>query len=159
VNPIDDISRGAWTRLRNVLITLDRGDRLDTGSEFIGWLPALTQDQAALEATMREFILRAVHLATDPINACLLSELNRGDALTVRALMTALHLARVELIERLNELARAGLIVQAFEGEPIEPTPLARGWLALMDEMVVQMQAQAHQDATLVQPSHRRWLE
>jgi|GEM_PF-3378490 hypothetical protein len=146
MNPLDDIARGAWTRLRNLISALDRVDRLETSSEFDGWLNALAQDENALDATIREFLLRALHLASDALNAQLLAFLLANGASTIGALRQVTRLSRVELTERVNELARAGLTVQALDGEQIEVTPLARGLGALLDELVQGIQAQAQND-------------
>jgi hypothetical protein len=143
MNPIDDIATGAWTRLRNLIIALDRVDRLETSSEFVGWLTQLTKDDAALEMTMREFVLRALQLASEPINARLLAQLKQAGAMKASELMATSGLARVELVERLNALSRAGLTIQSLENEQIEATPFALGLLALLDEITARMMAQA----------------
>ncbi len=149
MNPFDAIALGVWTRLRNLIGALDRVDRLETSSEFDGWLNAVAQDDAALEMTIREFLLRALRLASDPINAQLLSHLDTNGASTLGALLQVIPLSRVELTERVNELARAGLTVQALDGEQVEATPLARGFLALLSEIVQKVQEQARNDYLL----------
>jgi hypothetical protein len=152
MNSIDDITSGAWTRLRNLIGALDRVDRLETSSEFDGWLNALAQDDNALAATIREFLLRALHLASDALNAQLLAFLSANGASTLGALMQVTRLTRVELTERVNELARAGLTVQVLDGDSIEATPLARGILALLNDIVAIIKEQARHDS-LINPS------
>jgi hypothetical protein len=159
----DDIASGAWTRLRNLIIALDRVDRLETSSEFSGWLAQLTADEGALEATMREFVWRALRLASDAVNIRILTQLRLAGALKVSELMALLRLSRIELVERLTALSRAGLTIQSLESEQVEATPLALGLLAWFDEIIARMMTQAKQDylinpATPIPPppSHAR---
>ena len=97
-----EIVSGAWTRLRNLLGALDRVDRLDTSSGFDGWLQQLARDETALDATLREFLLRSIRLASDPTNYVLLSQLKQSGTIDVIALLATMRLSRVELVERLN---------------------------------------------------------
>ena len=145
-NSLDDIAEGAWTRLRNLIGALDRVDRLETGCEFAGWLQKLAADESALERLMREFVLRALRLASEPINARVLAHLKGSGATKVGELLAAFDLSRVELVERLNELSRAGLTIQSLENEQVEATPLALGLLVLLDEINTRMLARAKQD-------------
>ncbi len=146
---IDDIANGAWTRLRNLIGALDRVDRLETSTEFDGWLQALASDENALELTIREFLLRALREASDPVNFQILQPLCRRDVGKLGDLLEATHLSRVELVERVNSLSRVGLTVQALEGERVEVTALARGLLSLMDEISAQMKTLAQNDYLL----------
>jgi hypothetical protein len=61
-------------------------------------------------------------------------------------LLATTQLSRVELVERLNELSRAGLTTQSLESEQVEATPLTSGFLSLMEEIVTQMLTQAKND-------------
>jgi hypothetical protein len=149
MNAIDEISNGAWARLRNLLGALDRVDRLETSSEFDGWLQAFARDEAALAATLREFLLRALRLASDPLNFQILSHLKRGGPTSFGDLLTLTRVSRVELVERANELARAGLTLQALEGEQVEITNLALGLLTLWDDILAQMKTLATNDYLL----------
>ncbi len=149
MNAIDEISNGAWARLRNLIGALDRVDRLETASEFEGWLQELARDEAALDATLREFLLRALQLASDPLNCQILSHLKTSGAASVGDLLVLVHLSRIELVERIASLSRAGLTVQALEGEQVEATELAVGLLTLWDDILAQMKTLASNDYLL----------
>jgi hypothetical protein len=149
MNPVDDIANGAWTRLRNLIGALDRVDRLETSTEFDGWLQDLARDENALETTLREFLLRALREASDPVNFQILRHLQTGGVTKVSDLLTAIRLSRVELVERINSLSRAGLTVQALEGEQVEATNLAAGLLTLLDDLTARMKALAQNDYLL----------
>ncbi len=146
---IDDIANGAWIRLRNLIGALDRVDRLETSTEFEGWLQALARDENALELTIREFLLHALREASDPVNFQILRLLCSRDMAKLGDLLEATRLSRVELVERVNSLSRAGLTIQALEGEQVEVTPLTRGLLSLVDEIGARVKAQAQNDNLL----------
>ena len=149
MNPVDDLAVGAWTRLRNLIGALDRTDRLETSREFAGWLQGLAADEPRLKETIREFLLRALRLASDPVNTQILVQLNDSGSATTNELSKATGLSRVELVERLNELARAGLTVQSLDSDQIEGTLLARGFLSLTDEIASRMKTLASDDYLL----------
>jgi hypothetical protein len=64
----------------------------------------------------------------------------------VSDILKASELSRVELVERLNDLSRAGLTVQALDDERVEATPLALGFLSLVGAVSAQVLAQAQND-------------
>lgn len=149
LDPFEEISRGAWTRLRNLIGTLDRVDRLETSSEYVGWLQRLAADQNALAETMREFLLRCLRLAADPISWSILEALREKPASTTADLVDLTGLQRVEIVERLNELARAGLTVQPLDADRVEATELARGLLLLVSIVSARMFELAAEDYLL----------
>jgi hypothetical protein len=146
---IQQLADGAWTRLRNVIGALDRVDRLETASKFAGWLQGLAEDDAALEATIREFLLRGLRLASDPVNARILTTLEHSTSTSLLDLLETTGLRRVELVERLTELARSGLCIQTLEGDRVEATVLTHGFLSLVDELSAQVKARAQNDYML----------
>jgi hypothetical protein len=75
--------------------------------------------------------------------------LNNGGSVTTSELLQATSLERVELVERINELARAGLTVQALDTDQIEATAFARGFLSLVEEINAQMRTLASNDYLL----------
>lgn len=149
MNPTDDIARGAWTRLRNLIGALDRLDRLETAREFDGWLAQLAQDERALDATIHEFLLRALRLASDPINVQILAHTHAQDGATMTELLMQTKLSRVDLTERVNEMARAGLTVQPLEQDKIEITQLAAGMLRWFEELEREIKTNAQNDYLL----------
>ncbi len=148
-DPREAIASGAWTRLRNLVAALDRVDRLETSSEYDGWLRQLATDDPALTLTLREFFLRVLRTAAEPANFTILLLLQQRGALSTGGLQDALRLSRVELVERLNDLARTGLTAQALDGDQIEATPLALGFLGLVDEISAAMLVLAKSDYLL----------
>lgn len=145
-DPLDEIARGAWTRLRNLIGALDRVDRLETSEEYIGWLQKLATDESVLERTAKEFILRAVRLAADPINWLVLVRLAENEAATTAELSGMTGIQRVEIVERLNELARAGLTLQSLEGDRVAVTDLGRGMIAFVGQVTQRMTDLAAKD-------------
>jgi hypothetical protein len=100
---------------------------------------AFTPGQAApptagdhLEAA-RDFVLRALRSATDPVNAALLRRLDEGDA-TLGALGELVGLPRLATWERINELLAAGLVGRSLEADTAGLTPAGAAVVALCEE-------------------------
>lgn len=146
VNSFDDIALGAWTRLRNLIGALDRVDRLETAREFDGWLAQFSQDENALDATIQEFLLRALRLVGDPLNFQILARLDADNGATMTELLAQTNLSRVDLTERVNAMARAGLTVQPLEQDKIEATQFASGMLKLLEQIHAEVKTRAQND-------------
>ena len=58
-------------------------------------------------------------------------------------------LPRVELVERLAELSRAGLTVQALEGDQVQSTVLSRGLLTIVQALESEVKEIARKDYLL----------
>lgn len=139
---MDELAEGLWTRLRNVLIGLDRLDRLDTATEFDGWIEAFQTDPAEIEATARDWALRAVRLGMDPINYDILHQLQAGE-MTIGRLMAITHLTRVDLSERVKDLAQVGFVVQALETDGVQATAAGQGIVRWLESLVEPIAARA----------------
>ncbi len=137
--PSAELVEGLWARLRNVLIALDRLDRLDSATEFVGWVESLQHDDAQVDATVRIWVLRAVHLASDPANYRLLRFLHGSDGMTIAQLMQATGTTRVELTERVKDLAQAGFVAQVLDMDSVQATPAAKGFVAWVESLGEQM--------------------
>jgi hypothetical protein len=137
--PSDALVEGLWARLRNVLIALDRLDRLENASEFVGWVQAFQHDDPQVEATAREWILRTVRLASDPPNYRVLRFLQISDGMSIAQLMQATGMARVELTERVKDLAQVGLVAQALDSDSVQGTRAAEGLVAWIEALREQM--------------------
>lgn len=131
----NDLVEGLWARLRNVLIALDRIDRLETASDFVGWVDAFQRDDAQIDATARDWVLRALRLASDPLNYQLLVVLKNSDGLSITELMRATQMPRVELTERVKDLAQLGFVAQSLESEMVLATRAAAGIVALIESL------------------------
>lgn len=137
--PSDALVEGLWARLRNVLIALDRLDRLENATELVDWVKTFQHDDAEIETTAREWILRAVRLASDPLNYRILRMLQVSDGLSIAQLMQATGMARVELTERVKELAAVGLVAQALDSDSVQGTRAAEGLVAWVEALREQM--------------------
>jgi hypothetical protein len=80
----------------------------------------------------RDFVLRALRSATDPLNAALLRRLARGDA-TLAALGEVVGLPRLATWERVNELLAAGLVARSLEADTAGLTPAGAAVVALCE--------------------------
>ncbi len=118
--------RGLADRLRNLLLALDRQDRLESADAFVGWLAGeIEAERLGIHA--REMLLRALKLVADPVNLDLLSRLDPLDAVELPALLESTELDRVALSERLNDLVQTGLASRELVGDQVRSTPLATG--------------------------------
>lgn len=151
----DALVEGLWARLRNVLIALDRLDRLENAAEFVGWVEAFRHDDAQVEATAREWILRAVHLASDPLNYRILRMLQVSDGLSMGQLMQATGMMRVELTERVKDLAQVGLVAQALDSDSVQNMRAAEGLVAWIQTLSEQMVEHIHAGLTKDNPPAR----
>lgn len=131
----DAILAGLVERVRGLLLGLDRRDRLETAGEFVGWLQQQTREQ--LDDIARGMLLRALRCAGDPVNYRILEQLDVLDAVTSADLMPATGLGRVELSERLNDLAQVGLISRDMIDDQVRGTSLAVGVRALVERITV----------------------
>ena len=143
---------GLWARLRNVLIALDRMDRLETATDFAGWVEGFQQDEAQIEATARDWVLRAVRLGSDSLNYRILQALQDADGLSIPQLMQATNMARVELTERIKDLAQVGFVVQALDMDSVQGTLAAKGMVAWMESLREQIGERARAGLTKDNP-------
>ncbi len=133
-HPQQDLVDGLWARLRNVLIALDRVDRLETSVEFSDWIQALQRDDAQMHATARSWVLRVLSVAADPLNYQLLLSL-RTDSQTISQLMQTAGVTRVELTERIKDLAQIGLLSQAMETSDVQNTSAGDAIVAWIESL------------------------
>lgn len=137
----DQLADALWTRLRNVLIALDRIDRLESATDFAGWTESFQRDETQIMETARVWVLRAVHLASDPLNYQILCELSSAGGMSIAQLMQVTGLPRVDVTERVKDLAQVGYVAQAFETDSVQPTPAAQSivaWLQAQQEQIAQ---------------------
>lgn len=125
-DPVDSVQHGVAARLRTLLLSLDRQDRLETAQEFVGWL-AGQMDANQLEEHSREILLRALRVAGDPINFQILALLDRIDPIDIPELMRSTRLSRVAVSERVNDLVQTGLAVREMVNDQVRGTDLSEG--------------------------------
>ncbi len=148
----NELVEGLWARLRNALIALDRMDRLETANEFVGWVEAFQRDDAQIDATTREWLLRALRLAADPLNYHLLRALQESDGLSIAELMRLTNASRVDLTERIKDLAQSGFVAQALDTDTVQGTRAASGMVAWIESLREQMAARVRAGLTKDNP-------
>ncbi len=131
-DPLEDIVDGLHGRVRTLLLALDRQDRLETASRFVGWLEG-ERREGRLAGPAREVLLRALRATSDPLNFRLLAMLDPLAPVGIGTLMERLGLDRVAASERVNDLVQAGLAVREMVNDEVRGTPLGRGLVALVD--------------------------
>jgi hypothetical protein len=131
---LGSIVNGLADRTRALLRALDRQDRLETAQAFVGWLED-EREQDRLSETAREMFLRALRVASDPLNFRILEQLDPIEAVELPDLMEQTGLARVAVSERVHDLVQCGLAVREMIGDQIRRTSLASGILGLVDEI------------------------
>lgn len=134
---IEDIVAGLSDRARNLLRAFDRYDRLETAEVFVGWLEG-ERENGRLAETAREILLRALKVASDPINFKILEQLDPIEAVELPALMALTGLARVAVSERVHDLVQTGLAAREMIGDQIRGTSLSAGILGLVDRIAVE---------------------
>ena len=134
MDPSKDILDGLTDRVRNLLLALDRQDRLETAEAFVGWL-AREREEGRLAEAAREVLLRALRAAGDPVNFRLLTMLDPLEPATLPDLMRETGLSRVAASERVNDLVQAGLAARELIGDQIRGTPLAVGLVAMVEQL------------------------
>lgn len=129
--PVDSVRHGLVARLRNLLLALDRQDRLETAQEFAGWMTEHSEPQDLADYA-REILLRAFRVAGDPINFEILSRLDRIDPVGIPDLMRTTHLSRVAVSERVNDMVQTGLAVREMVNDHVRGTDLGEGLTAFV---------------------------
>ena len=146
---------GLWARLRNLLIALDRLDRLETATDLAGWVETFQQDEAQIQATARDWVLRAVRLASDSLNYQILRAVQDAGGMSIAQHMQATNLTRVELTERVKDLAQVGFVVQALDMDSVQVSQAAEGWTAWVESIQGQIAARARAGLTKDNPPPR----
>ncbi len=121
---IDQIAAGVAGRLRLLTISIDRLDRLESGSGE--WLSRFADEE--LPEAAQELTLRALRVAADPINFALLRTLSAAETLSLGQIMEAVGLGRLALTERLNDLIQVGLASRNIDTDHAQ---ISRAGLAL----------------------------
>jgi hypothetical protein len=151
----NELVEGLWARLRNTLIALDRMDRLESANEFVGWVEAFQRDDAQIDVTTREWLLRALRLAADPLNYQILRALQDSDGMIIAELMRLTHASRVDLTERIKDLAQSGFVAQALESDGVQGTRAAAGLVAWVESLRERMAERVRAGLTKDNPPPR----
>ncbi|NND01273.1 MAG: hypothetical protein HKN91_00665 [Acidimicrobiia bacterium] len=122
----NDMQRGIVARLRTLLLVLDRQDRLETGEAFTGWLEAEANSRRISDHA-REMLLRAMRVASDPVNYAVLAGLDLMEPVAILELMESTGLSRVAVSERVNDMVQTGLAIREMVNDEVRGTDLTRG--------------------------------
>ena len=121
------IVEGLFTRIKSLVLALYRHDRLETVQDFNGWFETLVEREDELADMALHMTLRALQVASDPVNFRLLRRLKQENTVALRALMAEIDAYRVPTHDRVNILMQAGLAVQELESDDVRITPLGEG--------------------------------
>jgi hypothetical protein len=135
----NDLVEGLWARLRNVLIAFDRVDRLESASDFVGWVESFQSDDAEIEASTRDWVLCATQVASDPMNYRILRVLSDCDGASVAELMRLTNATRIDVTARLNELAQVGFVMQSVESDSVQGTRASKGMVDMIESLRAQI--------------------
>ncbi len=125
------IAAGIAGRLRALVISLDRLDRLESGSgEWRARFEQHELPEAALELT-----LRGLRTAADPLNFTILRTLCAAESHSLNALIEATGLGRLPLSERLNDLVQVGMAVRLIDTDHAQITPAGAGMVQLIETL------------------------
>lgn len=129
------IGHAAAAMLGHLAAVLDREDRLESGSGE--WLAGFAADAQAARASVRQSVLRALDLASDPINFAILSVLAAGgNAQTMDQLVAASGLTELSVAERVSDLVSAGLATKLPSANQVVGTQAGAAIVALVTDAV-----------------------
>jgi len=131
------LAEGLAARLRDILMTQRRWDGFVHDPEGGG--PQLLPPPDETDRLAEEMILRALRVATDPINSAILRRLAREDRVALTSLMEQTGLSRIALLETINDLSQVGLASYAVDTREVGATSAAIGFAGLLDAVREQL--------------------
>lgn len=137
-NLTTEIAEGLAGRLRTLARSLDRLDRLESGSGK--WLSNFRETE--LPASAAFLILRALHTASEPTNYQILITLSQNPSLPLSRLLESSSLTRLPLSERLNDLVQVGLATRLIDTDHAQITAAGAKmveWIAGLVEEVMEV--------------------
>jgi len=99
------------------------------------WRETLLDDEDVREEAAREFVLRALHRGSDPLNHWIVRVAHEERSVAVAELEGQVGVTRSTLSERVNDLVQVGLLERNLEGDVVQPTVLAAGFLGVVDDV------------------------
>ncbi|HYM62941.1 MAG TPA: hypothetical protein VEZ11_18790 [Thermoanaerobaculia bacterium] len=130
---LDLLAEGLWARLRDILLAQSRWDGFVRDPEG-GQLQAVPPPDDR-ERVASEMVLRALHVAVDPVNNAILHLLAGEERVAIASLMEQTGLSRIGVIERVNDLSQVGLASYEVEAREARATAGASGLLGLFDDV------------------------
>ncbi len=128
------LAQGVAERMVGVLRALDRQDQLEDSREFAGWLERFTRDPKGMKEAARELTLRAFRAASDQVNFRILRLAAEAESRSVIEFCEALGMGRVEIVERIHDLAQVGVLAQDMVSGAVRATPLGAALAGMVDE-------------------------
>jgi len=129
--PVTNLSLGLSTRLRSLVMVLDRLDRLESGS---GQWSANFKQTELPEAAM-ELTLRALRTGAETTNFAILKFLAAEESLTIGRLTELTSLGRLILSERLNDLIQVGMVTRLIDTDHAQITAAGGAFVSLVEEI------------------------
>lgn len=130
--PFSDLAAGLAGRINTLALTLDRLDRLESGSG--DWLAGFAERE--LPAAAAEMVLRSLRTAADPVNYQLLTLLTAHNTLPLLQIMSATGLGRLVLSERLHDLAQVGLASRLIDSDHAQITAAGAEMAQFIERLV-----------------------
>jgi len=129
---VHQIAAGIADRLRLLVRSIDRLDRLESGTgQWLGRFEEEELDEAAQELT-----LRALRVASSPTHLAVLRTLARAESLALSQIMEATGLGRLALTEHINDLIQVGLATRNIDTDHAQITPAGQALAAWVDELI-----------------------
>lgn len=128
---LNALSHALALRLRDLARLADRLDRLESGTGE--WLER--QREVGFDAAAQEMTLRALRIASDPVNFALLGHLAAQASLPVTELERLSGLDRLSLNERINDLIQIGLAAREIDTDHAQITEAGTALVRLLNQI------------------------
>lgn len=132
---INQIAGGLAGRLRALVLTQDRLDRLESGSGQ--WRAGFVHEELADSASF--LTLRVLHTVGDPTNFAILQLLATEDSQTIPTLIAEIGVGRLVLSERLNDLVQVGLVTRLIDTDHAQITAAGASMVRLVEQTADQI--------------------
>jgi DNA-binding HxlR family transcriptional regulator len=129
---INQIAGGLSGRLRSLVMTQDRLDRLESGSGQ--WRSSYVAGE--LDESAAFLTLRVLHTVSDPMNFTILRLLAAAASQPIPALMAEAGVGRLVLAERLNDLVQVGLVTRLIDTDQAQITAAGASMVHLVNQIM-----------------------
>ncbi len=124
---LETLAEGLWARIRSLTLAADRLDRLPENPG--GVAPGCE----AREEVAREFVLRMLRVAVDPVNYALLRQLVGESAVPLVELARGVNLPPLAVAERVADLVQVSLASRSLVGDQVQATAAASAVVELVE--------------------------
>lgn len=129
------IAVGIAGRMRSLVLTLDRLDRLEAGTGT--WRKRFEEKE--LELAVTEMSLRALQSATKTKNYAILKQLSLQPSYSMKELTEVLGQERLGLSERLNDLIQVGMATREIDTDQVQITPSGTDMVKMISDLSSQV--------------------